>query len=42
VAAERQAELIRRLGQRQGTSAPKAEMIERMIQLLQDGKPSLE
>jgi hypothetical protein len=42
VAADRQAELIRRLGQRQGTSAPKAEMIDRMIQLLQDGKHSLE
>ena len=42
VAADRQAELIRRLGQRQGASAPKAEMIDRMIQLLQDGKHSLE
>jgi integrase/recombinase XerD len=42
VGAERQAELIRRLGQRQETSAPKAEMIDRMIQALQDGKHSFE
>ena len=42
VAADRQAELIRRLGQRQETNTPKAEMIDRMIQALQDGKHSLE
>ena len=36
VAADRQAELIRRLGQRQGTDAPKAAMIEKLIQVLQE------
>ena len=38
VAADRQAQLIRRLAQRGESSTPKAEMIERMIQVLQDGK----
>ena len=38
VGADRQAELIRRVGQRQGTSGPKAELIDRVIQVLQDGK----
>jgi integrase len=42
VAADRQAELIRRLGQRQWTSAPKAELIDRVIQVLQDGKHDFE
>ena len=42
VGADRQAELIRRLGQRQETVAPKVEMIDRMIQVLQDGKHSFE
>jgi len=42
VASNRQAELIRQLGQRRGTNTPKAEVIERMIQVLQDGKHSLE
>jgi hypothetical protein len=42
VAADRQAELIRRLGQRQWTSAPKAELIHRVIQVLQDGKHDFE
>jgi integrase len=42
VATDRQAELIRRLGQRQETNTPKAEMIERMIQALQEGKHSLD
>ena len=40
VAADRQAELIRRLGQRTGT--PRAEIIDRMIQVLQDGKLTFE
>jgi len=38
VGADRQAELIRWVGQRQVTSRPKAELIDRMIQVLQDGK----
>jgi len=42
VGADRQAELIRRLGQRQETVAPKVEMIDRMIQMLQDGKHNFE
>src|SRR6476660_6926830 len=42
VAAERQAALIRRLAQRQGTNTPKAEMIDRMIQALQEGRHILE
>jgi hypothetical protein len=42
VGVDRQAELIRRLGQRQEAGATKAEMIERMIQVLQDGKHSFE
>ena len=42
VGADRQAELIRRLGQRRETSAPKAEMIDRMIQTLQEGRHILE
>ena len=42
VGADRQAELIRRLGQRQEAGAPKAEMIDRMIQVLQDGRDSFE
>ena len=36
VAADRQAELIRRLGQRQGRDTPKAAMIEKLIQVLQE------
>jgi integrase len=42
VGADRQAELIRRVGQRQGTSGPKAELIDRVIQVLQDGKHTFE
>ena len=42
VAADRQAELIRRLGQRQEADTPKAAMIERLIQVLQDGKHTFE
>jgi integrase len=42
VAADRQAELIRRLGQRQGRDTQKAAMIERLIQVLQDGKHNFE
>jgi integrase/recombinase XerD len=42
VAADRQAELIRRLGQRQEADIPKAAMIERLIQVLQDGKHTFE
>jgi len=38
VAADRQAELIRRLAQRGESGTPKAEMIDRMIQLLEDEK----
>ena len=36
VAVDRQAELIRRLGQRQGRDTPKAAMIEKLIQVLQE------
>jgi integrase/recombinase XerD len=36
VAGDRQAELIRRLGQRQEADTPKAAMIERLIQVLQE------
>jgi hypothetical protein len=36
VAVDRQAELIRRLGRRQGRDTPKATMIERLIQVLQE------
>jgi integrase len=42
VAADRQAELIRRLAQRRQSGTPKAEMIDRMIQVLQDGKLTFE
>ena len=42
VGADRQAELIRRLGQRRESGEPKAEMIDRMIQMLQDGKHNFE
>jgi integrase len=42
VAADRQAELIRRLAQRRESGTPKAEMIDRMIQVLQDGKHTFE
>jgi integrase/recombinase XerD len=38
VAGDRQAELIRRIGQRKQSDAPNAEIIEQAIQLLQDGK----
>ena len=42
VAADRQAELIRRLAQRGESATPKAEMIDRMIQLLEDEKHAFE
>jgi hypothetical protein len=42
VGADRQAELIRRVGQRPGTSGPKAEFIDRVVQVLQDGKQTFE
>ena len=42
VGADRQAELIRRLGQRRENGAPKAELIDRMIQTLQEGRHILE
>jgi hypothetical protein len=42
VAADRQAALIQQLGQRQGKNFPKAQMIERMIQVLQEEKHSLD
>jgi hypothetical protein len=42
VAADRQAELIRRLAQRGESGTPKAEMIDRMIQLLKDEKQAFE
>jgi integrase len=42
VGADRQAELIRHLAQRRVAGAPKAEMIDRMIQALQEGKHILE
>jgi hypothetical protein len=42
VAADRQAELIRRLGQRHGKSTPEAELIERVIQVLQEGRHTFE
>jgi hypothetical protein len=40
--SDRQAELMRQLGQRQGANAPKDQMIERMIQALQEGKHALD
>jgi integrase/recombinase XerD len=42
VGADRQAELIRHLAQRRVAGAPKAEMIDRMIQTLQEGRHILE
>jgi hypothetical protein len=42
VAADRQAELIRRLEQKRESGTPKAEMIDWMIQVLQGGKHTLE
>ena len=42
VGADRQAELIRRLGHRRENGAPKAELIDRMIQTLQEGRHILE
>jgi integrase len=42
VAADRQAALIRQLGHRQDTGTPKADMIDRMIQALQEGKHALD
>jgi integrase len=41
VAADRQANLIRRIGSRPGSEDPKGEMIERAIQLLQDSRRGL-
>ena len=42
VGADRQAELIRHLAQRRVAGAPKAEMIDRMVQALLEGKHILE
>jgi len=42
VAADRQAELIRHLTQRREGGTPKADMIDRMIQVLQDGRHTFE
>jgi hypothetical protein len=42
VAADRQAQLIRHLAQRREAGVPKAEMIDRMIQALQEGRHILE
>ena len=42
VGADRQAELIRRLGQRRENGAPNADLIDRMIQTLQEGRHMLE
>src|SRR5262245_14439126 len=42
VAADRQAELIRRLGERREAGSPKAEMLERAIRILQEGKHAFE
>jgi integrase/recombinase XerD len=42
VGADRQAELIRHLAHRRETGGPKAEMIDRMIQALQEGRHILE
>ena len=42
VSDDRQAELIRRLAQRRENGTPKAEMIDRLIQALQDGKYTFE
>jgi hypothetical protein len=42
VAADRQAELIRRLAQRGESGTPNAEMINRMVQFFEDEKHTFE